>query len=150
MILMVLERQARTSEQLAWIRGVLEEHEGPLLQYAQALLGDEARARDVVQDSFVRLLEQPRGDVAGREGPWLFRVCRNRALDVLRKEARVKPVDAALTTTPSPAPTPLALAEGNELPYRIEELVRGSLGEDRAGSRKELLQLVQTARALSR
>ena len=55
------------------------------------LNGDTDRARDVVQDTFVRLMAQPVATVNGHAPEWLFTVCRNRALDVLRKEARVRP-----------------------------------------------------------
>jgi DNA-directed RNA polymerase specialized sigma24 family protein len=64
--------------------------QAPLLRYASRLLGDPDRARDVVQDTFVRLVGQPRSEVEGHPAEWLFTVCRNRALDVLRKEGRMK------------------------------------------------------------
>ena len=62
----------------------------PLTRYATRLLhGDADRARDVVQDTFVKFMAQPVAAVDGHEVEWLFTVCRNRALDVLRKEGRV-------------------------------------------------------------
>lgn len=65
-------------------------HQAPLLRYATRLLhGDADRARDVVQDTFVRLLAQPPGAVDGHLAEWLFTVCRNRVTDVLRKEGRM-------------------------------------------------------------
>jgi len=71
------------------MRAVLERHEGPLLSYALRLLGgDLERARDVVQDVFLRLVRADRAEVAAHLAPWLFRVCRNRALDVKRDVGR--------------------------------------------------------------
>jgi RNA polymerase sigma-70 factor (ECF subfamily) len=72
-----------------WIRRVLVEHEGALLRYALRLTGDCETARDVVQETFLRLLHAERGAVDGHVGPWLFRVCRQRALDLVRKEQRM-------------------------------------------------------------
>ena len=66
-------------------------HQASLLRYATRLLGGDAdRARDVVQDTFVKLMAQPRADVEGHLAEWLFTVCRHRTLDLLRKEGRMK------------------------------------------------------------
>ncbi len=74
-----------------WIEDAVREHQAPLLRYATRLVGgDEERARDVVQDTFVRLLRQPPDRVNGHVVEWLYTVCRNRALDVLRKEGRMR------------------------------------------------------------
>jgi RNA polymerase sigma factor (sigma-70 family) len=64
--------------------------QAPLTRYAARLLGDPDRARDVVQDTFVKLMAQPLAAVDGHAVEWLFTVCRHRALDVLRKEGRMK------------------------------------------------------------
>jgi RNA polymerase sigma-70 factor (ECF subfamily) len=66
------------------------EHAAPLTRYATRLLhGDADRARDVVQDTFVKFMAQPVAAVEGHVVEWLFTVCRHRSLDVLRKEGRV-------------------------------------------------------------
>jgi RNA polymerase sigma factor (sigma-70 family) len=72
-----------------WIRGVLVEHEGALLRYALRLTGDVEIARDVVQETFLRLCHAERTAIDGHVGPWLFRVCRQRAVDLKRKEQRM-------------------------------------------------------------
>lgn len=66
------------------------QHQPALVRYATRLLGDSERARDVVQDTFVRLMAQPPAAVDGHVVEWLFTVCRRRTLDVLRKEGRMK------------------------------------------------------------
>jgi RNA polymerase sigma factor (sigma-70 family) len=66
------------------------EQRAPLLRYAARLLGDFEQARDVVQDTFVRLMAQRPGAIDGHAVEWLFTVCRNRSLDVLRKEGRMR------------------------------------------------------------
>lgn len=65
-------------------------YEGPLIRYAAQFTADVDRARDVVQDAFLRLCREDRAQVEGHLAQWLFTVCRNRALDVRRKEKRMK------------------------------------------------------------
>ncbi len=61
--------------------------EGPLTGYAAGLLGgDWDRARDVVQDTFIKLHRQDPEMIRGKLKSWLYTVCRNRSIDVLRKE----------------------------------------------------------------
>lgn len=73
-----------------WIRHVVDRFESPLTQYATRLMrGDVDRARDVVQDTFVKLWSADRAEVDSHLGQWLYRVCRNRALDIRRKESRM-------------------------------------------------------------
>ena len=72
-----------------WIQSVLAEHEKPLVRYALHLTGNLDTARDVVQETFLRLCSQDPKKVRDRIAPWLFAVCRSRALDTLRKEKRL-------------------------------------------------------------
>lgn len=65
-------------------------YQAPLMRYATRLLADPERARDVVQDTFVRLMSQAPSAVDGHLAEWLFTVCRHRTFDVLRKEGRMK------------------------------------------------------------
>jgi len=71
----------------------LAEYESPLIGYAMSILKDLERARDVVQDTFIRLYKQDVEKVKVGLKTWLYTVCRNRALDVLRKEKRMVVVD---------------------------------------------------------
>lgn len=105
-----------TREQADWMRSVLREHEGPLLRYAARLTGSLDRARDVVQDTFVKLCrEHTREGLNSHLPAWLFTVCRNHALDLLRKEGRLTALtDAELAAHPSPEPTPAAQAADRE------------------------------------
>jgi RNA polymerase sigma factor (sigma-70 family) len=89
----------------SWIRKALGEFESPLMRYAVSLLGNIDRARDVVQETFLRLCEQNPDAVRHHVAPWLFKVCRNLALDLRRKEVRMAVVanDAQLRDrSPSP------------------------------------------------
>ncbi len=104
----------------AWVRSAVERFEGPLTLYASRLLGDGDSARDVVQDTFLRLCSQSEGDVAPKLAEWLFTVCRNRALDVLRKEARMSQLgDAMAQGRASTDPRPEELVERAESAARV-------------------------------
>jgi RNA polymerase sigma factor (sigma-70 family) len=97
------------------IGDALSRFEAPLLRYARRLLSDGERARDVVQDTFLQLCRQDPARVDGHLAQWLFTVCRNRALDVQRREGRLRPLDEdALSEQPSPEPTPSRRLEGRE------------------------------------
>ena len=72
-----------------WVRRAVARYERPLISYAAHLGGDVERARDVVQETFVRLCAAGRADVEPRLAQWLFTVCRNLAIDVVRKERRM-------------------------------------------------------------
>ncbi len=69
------------------------DYESPLIAYANSLLRDPDRARDAVQDTFIRLCRQDIAKVEANLKSWLFTVCRNRALDMLRKDKRIQPLD---------------------------------------------------------
>ena len=75
-------------EPQAWVLEAVEAYEAPLSRYARRLLDDFDLAADAVQHAFVRLCEQPREALEGRVAPWLFRVCRNRAVDHMRTAGR--------------------------------------------------------------
>jgi RNA polymerase sigma-70 factor (ECF subfamily) len=120
-----------------WMRRIVETHAADLTRYAASLLGgDTDSARDVVQDAFVRLWQQPRSAIEDHVRPWLFRVCRNRAMDLNRKGARMKPLFEASHEEPqASAPGPQCVTEQRdrfaqvlslmtELPANQREVVR--------------------------
>ncbi len=120
----------------AWVERALERYERPLVAYALRLTGNLEQARDVVQDTFLRLCASERERVDDHLGPWLFHVCRNRALDVLRKEHRMDSLtDAQAAVVASARPAPSAIAERreatdhvlgilDELPANQQEVIR--------------------------
>jgi RNA polymerase sigma-70 factor (ECF subfamily) len=72
------------------VRQALELYESSLIAYATSILsGDEDRARDVVQDTLLKLYLADPARVSENLRAWLYAVCRNRAFDVLRKENRM-------------------------------------------------------------
>lgn len=84
-------RAATSASRERW-NELVREHQSGLLRYARQLLGGDASlAEDVVQEAFCALFrrsddEPPIESVSA----WLYRVTRNRALDVIRKESRMK------------------------------------------------------------
>ena len=124
------------SDRMEWMRSALAEHEGPLLRYAVRLTGNLERARDVVQDTFLRLCREHPERLNSHLPAWLFTVCRNRALDLLRKEGRTTALtDAALAAHPSGEPSPANVAADREaeadvfralgdLPANQQEVIR--------------------------
>ncbi len=104
-----------TSNDHQWVRAAVDRFEGPLTLYAARLLNDPETARDVVQDAFLKLCAQEQARVEPHLAEWLFTVCRNRALDVLRKEGRMSHLqEEHLHVLPSQAPDPSADLERRE------------------------------------
>ena len=90
-----------------FVERALAEYESPLVGYAYGFVHDLERARDIVQDTFIRLCQQDVAKVRDGLKTWLFTVCRNRALDVLRKESRLTVIDEQqLLSRESEAPGP--------------------------------------------
>jgi RNA polymerase sigma factor (sigma-70 family) len=109
-----------------WVQAVVAQYEGPLLRYAAQITGEVERARDVVQDTFLRLCSQPRAEVDGHVAEWLYTVCRNRALDVRRKEKRMQSITVEQTAgQPSGEPDQAAVLERQEIAERVLRLVEG-------------------------
>ncbi len=89
-----------------WVVAAARRFERPLLAYVRRLLRDvgDSRGEDIVQEAFLRLCKQSRGEIEPRLGPWLFTVCRRHVVDILRKENRM----TALSETAEPP----AMTEG--------------------------------------
>ena len=79
---------SKAKKKSAWVLSALERFERPLLQYALSILRDLDRARDMVQETFMRLHKQDQAAIEGHLSQWLFTVCRNCALKSLKKEDR--------------------------------------------------------------
>lgn len=60
-------------------------HEVRLLRYARGIVRDDDRAREIVQETFLRLCREDAAAMNGKLTPWLFTVTRNLALDELRR-----------------------------------------------------------------
>ena len=90
-----LMRSERTKEGRTF-EEVFERFEIPLLQYAARITGDRERARDVVQETFIKFQRNGALNRADEPATWLFTVCRNGALNICRKERRMMYLDEEL------------------------------------------------------
>jgi RNA polymerase sigma-70 factor (ECF subfamily) len=98
-----------------WIRSALVRFERPLIAYAYRFTGDLETARDVVQDTFLKLCQADVNRLNGRLAGWLYTVCRNRALDVRKRDARYDSLrEGQAESVESPTPWPSAQASSNE------------------------------------
>lgn len=106
-------------ERQSWVLQALEQYESRLLRFAARMLGDENLARDAVQHAFLRLCGRSPHELDGRVGPWLFAVCRNQAIDQLRRRGGSEEV----ADCPDCRSTPDETAEQADLYDRINRLV---------------------------
>ena len=97
----------------SWVSSALAEYEQPLIRYAAHITGDVERAREIVQDTFLKLCRQTPAEIRSHLAQWLYTVCRNRALDVLRKERRMTGI--------SDARLELQARSGPEVPAALEQ-----------------------------
>jgi len=117
---MQVEAQSKT----AWIGAALERYEQPLLRYAAGIAGDAELARDVVQDTFLQLCTAEQVRIEDHMAAWLYTVCRNRALNVRKKEGRMNPLrEGQAETLPNGSAGPSALAERNEAHHLVLDAI---------------------------
>ncbi|MCB9732538.1 MAG: sigma-70 family RNA polymerase sigma factor [Deltaproteobacteria bacterium] len=131
--------ETRESERARTIRDALDRWEAPLLRFAAGIVGAE-RARDVVQDAFLRLWEyEPAAAATGADGraradeglaPWLFTVCRNRAIEVARREGRMQLESTVKTRAEEAlAAIPVAAAAGGGDATPFDAVARRERGD---------------------
>lgn len=90
----------------AGVWAAFESHGADVYRYLHRRCGDASLAEEITQDTFVAALE---GDFVAPEPPleWLYRVARNRMIDVLRRqrnyESKLRLVSGGLNSeTPGP------------------------------------------------
>jgi RNA polymerase sigma-70 factor (ECF subfamily) len=102
----------------------LRRYERPLIRYAHGYTGDLEDARDIVQDVFVKLSQHLATLDHERLAPWLFTVCRNRALDHHRKHQRLIVMETeTLDLEASADPAPNDAMEKRETATALRELI---------------------------
>lgn len=80
------------NQKAQWIESVLAKYEGSLLRYTLRMVGDLEKAREIVQESFLKLWQQEDKEIEEKIPQWLYVVCRNRAFDIRRKDGRMNPM----------------------------------------------------------
>jgi RNA polymerase sigma-70 factor, ECF subfamily len=106
------------------LEALIEQYQYRLIRYLICLLGRRDGVDDMVQDTWLRVLERGSSyDGPSRFEPWLFRVARNIAVDAMRKRRTLSlDSDDDGRARPSPAsnePSPFALAARTEDADRI-------------------------------
>lgn len=118
---------ARPSDRrVEWVRAAVANYERPLTQYATHLLaGDVERARDLVQEAFLRLCDQEQESVQDHVVEWLYTVCRNLAIDVKRKERRMRLItDEQQDSFAATYESPTEAAERVDAAGRVSEVIQ--------------------------
>jgi RNA polymerase sigma factor (sigma-70 family) len=119
-----------------WFASVVRQYEQPLVLFAARITRDLERARDVVQEAFLKLTLAERRDVEPHVAEWLYTVCRNKSLDIRRKEKRIAPLaEGSLERETATDTPPAEVMERNEtadealrlmgrLPENQQEVIR--------------------------
>lgn len=108
----------------SWVGAAVARYEDRLVRYAAQITGDLERARDVVQDTFLRLCDQQQAELEDRLAPWLFTVARRRAIDVRRKEKRMPTITNEKVVEPTSRETSQAdAAEQRDTTQQVEHCV---------------------------
>ena len=100
---------------VAVLEKLVEEYQYRLVRYLVSLLGRRDGVDDLVQETWLRVLERGASyDGRSRFEPWLFRVARNIALDAMRKPRMFSldsdEEDIFRSSPASSEPSPYALA----------------------------------------
>ena len=107
----------------AGLAGLMVRHQDRLFRYLLRLLGEEAVAEDMFQQTWLKVAERvSRYDGARPFGPWLFAVARNLALDHLRRRRPESLDDVDEPAAPGADPSEHAVAR------RAEHAARGRGG----------------------
>ena len=137
----------------AGLAGLMGRYQDRLLRYLLRLLGEEAVAEDVFQQTWLHATERIRRYDPDRPfGPWLFAVARNLAIDELRRR-RPESLDekAEAPAATGPGGDPLSSAVAGQRRRRVAEALAALAGLDRevlALRFEEELALPELARTL--
>jgi RNA polymerase sigma-70 factor, ECF subfamily len=103
--------RAAIAGDLAAFERLVRCYQAHVWRFLRHLLGDDALAEDVAQETFLRLYQRlPTFSGRSKLSTWVFRVARNAGIDALRSRRRHDRLLEALPPPP-PAPAPDARAE---------------------------------------
>lgn len=77
-----------------WFRTMLAQYEQRLIRYTRRITLNHESAREVVQEAYLRLWKLE-DRVPENITAWLFHICRNQALDVLRRNKNMRQITAS-------------------------------------------------------
>lgn len=109
-----------------FVLDALQRYEQPLTSYAMRMLGGNLHtARDVVQHTFMQLCKQQPEKIANRLAPWLYSVCRNKAIDELRANRRTQNSTSDFDSFCTTFETPADQAETEDLLRHLKQQFNG-------------------------
>jgi RNA polymerase sigma-70 factor (ECF subfamily) len=98
---------------------LVRRHQGPVYNFCLRMLGQTEDAADVAQETFVQLYSHlGRLDVREPIAPWLFRVARNRCIDIIRRR---RTVPLGVGDDGGESLSALELADDDPLPDELAE-----------------------------
>jgi RNA polymerase sigma-70 factor, ECF subfamily len=106
---------------VALLHDLVEQYQFRLVRYLIYLLGRRDPVDDLVQETWLRVLERGRSyNGSSRFEPWLFTIARNLTTDHLRKR-RIFSLDSGLHSSDHPAQDrePLSLASNAPSPFEL-------------------------------
>jgi len=115
---------AARRDQPGAFEALVRKHQSPLFNFCLRMLGQADDAADVAQETFVQLYSNlARLDEYEPLAPWLFRVARNRCIDVIRRR-RTVPLDDDVDYEPlDEAPLPEELVERADIQRVLSEVI---------------------------
>lgn len=81
------------SDQERLVERAIKDFQSALINYAASIIRDQEKAKDIVQETLIKLYQQDPEKVSQSLKAWLFTVCRNRCFDVMRREKRMTNMD---------------------------------------------------------
>jgi len=111
--------------QQALVLAAFDRYERALTLYAFRLYGGDLHAaRDAVQQTFMKLVQQPMEQVSRKVAPWLYTVCRNWVLDDLRRRSRqAKPLLSDFDPVDQSADDPSEQLQREEFLQQIQQRI---------------------------
>ncbi|MDA8792991.1 sigma-70 family RNA polymerase sigma factor [Bacteriovoracaceae bacterium] len=124
-------------EKQTWFHTTLKNLESPLLGYVYQIIYRHETSEEIVQDGFLKLWNQEYPKFEDHyPKAWLFKVCRNMAIDYLRREKRIS-LDSdleELLSTPCLNETlfdaSVIMNEISKLPKRDQEVLLLKFGKE--------------------
>ena len=117
-------RALRAGESPALDR-LMQRWQQPLQSYLARLVGDPHEARDLAQETFVRVFRHAsRFHPGARFSTWMFQIALNLARDHLRRRSR-RPTTSVdfLAASPDAAPSPLRATEDAEIAVAVRDAI---------------------------
>jgi RNA polymerase sigma-70 factor, ECF subfamily len=126
--------QARKGNQQAF-RVLVERHSHTVFRLAFRMTGNEQDAEDLVQETFLRAYKKIRGfDGRASFGTWLYRICANCCLDLLRSRKSRRelhpPMEDSeksrswLDTVAAPDPSPERMTQSRQIHRLLEPALK--------------------------